>query len=190
MTFNAASPLSAGADGSVATINGVAQNTAASVTLTAGVGTAVLVAHKAESSKVITVTDGTLTSATTGGTTLTVSPTAGADSAYRLTAASGPPTAGGSEQLTITLVDQYQNVSSYSGDKTLTFSGLGNAPAGTVPAVTSKTGGAVNLGTPEAITFASGTSSAGGSLVAYNKEGPVILAATDGTLRSEEHTSE
>ena len=53
-----------------------------------------LVAHKAESSKVITVTDRTLTSAGTGGTTLTVSPTAGADSAYRIAAASTTPAAG------------------------------------------------------------------------------------------------
>ncbi|MGD0020625.1 MAG: hypothetical protein ABSD62_15400, partial [Candidatus Limnocylindrales bacterium] len=182
MTFNTTPTLSAGADSSVATINSVAQDVAANVTLTAGAGSVTLVAHKAESSKVITVTDGTLTSAGTGGTTLTVSPTAGADSAYRITAASGTPTAGASDALTIKLVDQYQNVSSYSGDKTLTFSGLGNAPAGNVPTVTSKAGTAVNLGTSEAITLASGTSSAGGSLVAYKKEGPVTLAATDGTL--------
>src|SRR3989442_1766928 len=93
MTFNTTATLSAGADASVATINGVAQNVAANVALTDGVGTPLLAGHNAESSKVITVTDGTLTSATTGGTTLTVSPTAGADSAYRLTG-SGHPQAG------------------------------------------------------------------------------------------------
>src|SRR5204863_300894 len=90
---------------------------------------------------------------------------------------------GTSDTLTIRLVDQYQNVvTSFSGDKNLTFSGLGNAPEGTVPTVTSKAGSPVNLGTATTITFASGQSSAGGSLVAYKAEGPVTLAATDGTL--------
>src|SRR5207244_3680543 len=83
----------------------------------------------------------------------------------------------------IKLVDQYQNVvTSFNGDKNLTFSGLGNAPDGSVPTVTSKTGSAVNLGTATTITFASGQSSAGGSLVAYKAEGPGTLAAPDGTV--------
>jgi autotransporter-associated beta strand protein len=182
LTFNTTATLSAAADGSVASINGVAQNVQASVSFSAGVGNVILVAHKAESSKAITVTDGSLTSAGTGGTTLTVSPAAGADSAYRIAAASATPTAGASDTLTITLVDQYQNVSSYSGDKTLNFSGLGNAPNSTVPTVMDKTGSAINQGSAVAITFANGTSSVGGSLKAYRKEGPVTLAATDGTL--------
>src|SRR5439155_1184584 len=115
------------------------------------------------------------------GVSLTVS--VAAQSGYRITAASTTPTVGTSDTLTIRLVDQYQNVvTSFSGDKTLTFSGLGNAPAGTIPTVTDKTGSAVNLGTATTITFASGQSSAGGSLVAYKAEGPVTLAATDGTL--------
>src|ERR1019366_5372105 len=76
-------------------------------------------------------------------------------------------------------------VTSFSGDKTLTFSGLGNAPGGNVPTLTSKTGSAVNRGTSELITFTSGVSSAGGSLVAYNAEGPVTLNVTDsGSLSS------
>src|SRR5439155_1539878 len=115
------------------------------------------------------------------GVSLTVAPAA--PSAYRITAASATPTAGASDALTIKLVDQYQNVvTSFNGDKNLTFSGLANAPGGTVPTVTSKTGSPVNFGTATTITFASGQSSAGGSLVAYKAEGPVTLAATDGTL--------
>src|SRR5205814_1812157 len=68
------------------------------------------------------------------------------------------------------------------GDKILTFSGLGNAPAGTVPTVTSKTGSVVNFGTATTISLTNGVNSAGGTLVAYKVEGPVTLAATDGTL--------
>jgi trimeric autotransporter adhesin len=181
LTFNPTPTLSAGADGSAATINGVAQNVAANVTFTSGTGTVTLVAHRAESGKVISVTDGTFTSGGTGGASLTVGPTAGVDSAYRITATTTTPTAGSSDALTINLVDQYQNVSTYSGDKTLTFSGLGTAPNGTVPTVTSKGGSAVNEGTGTTITFSSGQSLAGGTLIAYKAEGPVTLAATDGT---------
>jgi hypothetical protein len=188
MTFN--STLTAGTDGSAATLNGVAQGTAANVTLTAGAGSVTLVAHHTDSSKVISVTDNTssLTSGGTGGTTLTVSPTAGADSAYRITAASTTPAPGTSDQLTITLVDQYQNQSGYSADKTLTFSGIAtNSDDGTAQTITSKTGSAVNIGTAEAITFASGiSSSANGAavLTAYKAQTNVTLNVSDGTLSS------
>ncbi len=90
--------------------------------------------------------------------------------------------------MTITLVDQYGNlVPSFNGDKTLTFTGLATADDGTHPTVTDKNGSAVNLGTSEAITFASGVSSpASGAAVlkAYKAEGPVTLNVSDGTLSS------
>ena len=125
--------------------------------------------------------DKVLTFTTTGGviTSTTTSPafaiTFAAANAYRITdAASGSPVAGAGDQLTITLVDQFGNtVTSFSSDKTLTFSGLSTADNGTHPTVTDKTGSAVNLGTTEAITFASGvSSSAGGAAVlkAYKAE--------------------
>jgi uncharacterized delta-60 repeat protein len=182
MTFNTTPTLSPGADGSAAAINGVAQNVAANVTFTAGVGSVTLVAHLAESSKLITVTDGALTSAETGGTTLTVSPTAGADSAYRITAATTTPVAGASDQLTLTLVDLYQNVSSFSGDKTLTFSDLANAPLGAIPTITDKTGAAVDRGTATTITFTAGVSTAGGLLVAKKAETATLHVMDVGAL--------
>src|SRR5439155_1288906 len=49
---------------------------------------------------------------------------------------------------------------------------------------TDKTGSAMPEGASEAITFASGVSSVGGILVAKKAEGPVTLAATDGSLTS------
>jgi hypothetical protein len=102
--------------------------------------------------------------------------------AYRIVAASGTPAAGANDALTITIVDQYQNVVAYTGDKSITFSGLADATSGAHPTVTDKTGATVALGTATTISFVNGTSSAGGTLVACKAEGPVTLAATDGSL--------
>jgi hypothetical protein len=127
----------------------------------------------------ITATDGALTGV--ASSSLSVSST-GAQAAYRISAASTTLTAGANDALTITAVDTYGNtVTSVSGDKSLTFSGLGTSPGGTVPTVTGKTGSAINEGTATTITFSGGLNSAGGTLVACKAEGPVTLAATDGT---------
>src|SRR5437870_5204298 len=153
---------------------------ATTITFTSGQNSAggTLVAYKAEGPVTLAATDGSSSTTTTGGASVSLTVSAAADSGYRITAASATPTAGASDALTIKLVDQYQNVSSFSGDKGLSFSGLNNARNGTVPTVTSKTGAAVDLGAVTTITFSSGQNSAGGSLVAYKAEGPVTLAAT------------
>jgi len=90
-------------------------------------------------------------------------------------------TAGTTNQLTITAYDAYGNVADgangateYTGDKTITLSGPSAAPDGTVPTVTDKTAGAVNIGTGTTITFASGASTAGGLLTAYKAEGTTV----------------
>jgi len=114
----------------------------------------------------------------------TVTVVAGTANAYRIAAASTTPTAGANDQLTIRLVDSSGNtVTSFNGDKTLTFSGLGTSFGGNVPTVTDKTGSAVNEGTSELITFTSGVSSAGGILVAKKAE-TATLNVSDGTLSS------
>lgn len=135
---------------------------------------------KAEAGYTLTASSAGLTSATSSA--FTISPATA--SAYRITTASTTPTPGVGDALTIKLVDQYSNtVTTFNGDKTLTFSGLGVAKNGTThPTITDKTGAAVNLGDVTTITFASGQSSVGGSLVSYKGEGPVTLDATDGTL--------
>ena len=184
------SGLSTSATGNVPTVTsktGSATNEGTSelITFTNGVSSAggTLVAYKAQSAT-LSVTDGTLTSASTGGTGVSLTVSAAAANAYRITAASTTPIAGAGDQLTLTLVDQYGNtVTSFSGDKTLTFSGLGTSTGGNVPTVTSKTGGAINEGTSELITFTNGVSSAGGSLIACKAE-TATLAVTDGTLGS------
>ncbi len=187
LTFSGASSSPSGTAPRVSNSGGtaIAFGSTTAITFSSGVATVsgsangVMTLYKAETAT-ISVTDGSISSSGDGNLSVTVS--ASADSAYRISAASGTPTAGASDALTITLVDQYQNVSSYSGDKTLTFSGLGTAPSGDVPTVASKTGSVVTEGTGTTITFASGSISAGGSLVAYKKEGPVTLTATDQTL--------
>jgi len=76
-----------------------------------------------------TANDGGLANATSAGFSVT-----GPANAYQLTAASTIPIVGSNDVLTIKLVDQYQNVvTSFSGDKVLTYSGLSTAPAGTHP---------------------------------------------------------
>ena len=127
----------------------------------------------------------TITAASTSPSTITsatqletVNPAA--HSAFRITP-NGSPTAGSAYALTITAVDQFQNtVTSVTGDHNFTFAGLTTADDGTLPTVTSKTGSAVTLGTAELITFASGVSSAGGSLIAYKAES-ATLTGSDST---------
>jgi len=95
-------------------------------------------------------------------------------------------TAGTTNQLTITANDAYGNIADgangatmYTGDKTITFSGPLAAPDGTVPTVTDKDAGVVNIGTGTTITFASGASTAGGGglLTAYKAETPEVEVA-------------
>src|SRR5205814_1657014 len=149
---------------------------------TAGVSTVggTLVAYKAETAT-LTATDGTHSTASTGGTgvSLTVSPAAA--SAYRITAASTTPTAGATDALTITQVDPFQNVETgLTGPVSLTFAGLGTAGSGAVPTVTRNGGSPIIL--PYATLFRStaGVSTVGGTLVAYKAEA-ATLTATDGT---------
>src|SRR5207249_215606 len=107
----------------------------------------------------------------------------GVASAYRITAATTSPVAGASDGLTIRLVDQFGNtVTTFTGDKTLTFGGLGTAPDGQVPTVTDKTASAVTLGTVTTISLTNGVNSAGGTLVGNKAEGPVTLTTSDGSL--------
>ena len=150
------------------------------IAFASGVGSASLLAYNAEGPVTLAASDGTLSTSSAGGAgvVLRVSST-GTQSAYRITG-SATPTVGQAEGLTIAAVDSYGNTeTSVSGDKNLTFSGLDAAPDGTAPTVTDKGGTAQTLGTAEAITFASGVSSAGGSLMAYKAEGPVTLAVQD-----------
>ena len=106
-------------------------------------------------------------------------------SAYTITAASGTPTAGGNDQLTISLVTTAgATVTTFTGNKTITFSGLANAPDGNVPTVANSSGASVNLGTAETIAFTAGVSvtTAGQGILKPYAAQTATLACTDGTL--------
>jgi autotransporter-associated beta strand protein len=177
------SGLSAGPDSSLSTINdknGTPRNLGVPTTITFanGVGStasgaAVLVAHKAEVAT-LNVTDGTHDSISTGGAGLNLTVSLGADSAYRISAATSTPVVGATNMLTIAIVDQYQNPSTFIGTKNITFGGLAAAPDGSLPNVDG-----TPFGTPTPVDFNSAVSVA---LVAYKVENNKLLTATDGTL--------
>ena len=108
----------------------------------------------------------------------------GAERAFRLTASTNTPVAGANNWLSISLTDQFQNlITTFTGYKYLTFSGLGTAPDGiSIPTVTNNNAAATPLGNSTIIHFTNGVSDAGGLLIPYKAEGPVTLNATDETL--------
>ena len=126
-------------------------------------------------------TPGTPTlNATLGGTaiggapkTITVRP--GAPTALRITGDS-TQAAGTTKNLTITALDALGNVAtSYTGAKSLTFSGAANAATGTVPTI-----GGANVGTATSVTFTNGVATPVASIL-YKVE-TAVLATTDGTI--------
>src|SRR5207253_7711426 len=100
---------------------------------------------------------------------------------------SGTQTAGTTQNLTITAKDAAGNVAtSYTGDKTLTFSGAGaSSNPVTNPTVTSKTGTAANFGSPETITFSNSVATVSGSsngVMTLFKVETATIAVTDGAI--------
>jgi hypothetical protein len=171
----------AGPGGTLSGTKTVAVNTGTGVATFSG-----LSIDKAGTSYTLTATGSTVS--TTPGVVVssTFDITVGAANAYRIAAFTTTPSPGASDRLTVTLVDAGGNtITSFTGDKTLTFSGLSTADDGTHPTVTDKTPSAVNVGSSELITFASGVSSAGGSLVAYKAETKTLNVSDSGGLSSD-----
>ncbi len=186
LTFSELSNSGSGAVATVtnASLTAVKQGMATAITFTEGVSSAggVLTAYDAQTAT-LAATDGTLSTSTTAGSTVTLTVSPAASSAYTIAPISSTQTAGASYKLTITLVDQYQNVeTSFSGNKNLTFAGLGASPGGTKPTVTNQSGNSIALGTATTISFTNGASSGGGLLTVYGRQAAVYLSATDGIL--------
>ena len=99
---------------------------------------------------------------------------------------SSPQVAGTSQQLTITALDAFGNISDpYTGTKTLTFSGASNAPNGTQPTVTNAGGSPINFGSPTDIIFSAGVATVGGSMVLYDASTTTVdIAATDAGINA------
>ncbi len=188
LTFSGPGTSVAGNVPTVSDNTGVARTigTATAITFTSGVSSGTgrsLIVYKAEGPVTLAVTDGTY--ATTGaggaGVSLTAS-SSGTQSAFRVTAASLTPVVGAGDQLSITAVDAYGNtITSYSGNNSVTFGGLGAGLDGSLAVVTNRLAAAITLGSSTSLTFTSGTNSAGGVMVAHKAEGPVTLTITDGT---------
>jgi hypothetical protein len=150
------------------------------VATTAGANNGVMVLYKAETAN-ITVAAGVLTN----GAGLSVTVGFASAASLGLAAASVTPTAGASDNLTLTAKDTYGNiVTSYTGSHNLTFGGA-NAIGPFTPTVSSGAGVATNFGTATAITFTNGVSSVAGAnngvMILYKAEAAKVTV-TDGTL--------
>jgi hypothetical protein len=103
-----------------------------------------------------------------------------------LAAASTTPTAGTTDNLTITAKDAYGNTStSYTGSHNLTFGPVADSPSGTHATVTNSSGSAVNFGTATPIAFSEGIATPVGGkngVMTLVKAGSVSLTVTDGSL--------
>jgi hypothetical protein len=155
----------------------------ASVTFTSGAGSASVTLYDAETAT-LTAADHAGPAITGTSGSIAVGP--GSSASLSLSAASTTPAAGATDNLTVTAQDTWLNTATgYAGDKSLTFGGAANAPDGTRPAVTNKSGVAVNFGTATTITFVNGAAvvsgSANGVMTLYKAESPSVTV-TDGTI--------
>ena len=158
------------------------------ITFTNGVATVsgsnngVMKLYKAETVSIV-VSDGAANNGT--GLSVTVSPIA--VSKLLLAAATTTPAAGAADNLTITAQDTYGNtVTSYTGTKSLTFSGPGSV-GGNNPTVTDSSGAAVNFGTATAITFTNGVATVSGSdngVMKLYKAETAHVVVSDGTYNN------
>jgi hypothetical protein len=181
-----------GPEGTVPTVsdsagNDVAFGSATAIEFSAGVATVnagkngAMKLYKSGAAS-ISASDGSLSTATP----LAVTASGAAASRFLLAAESSAPTAGSADNLTITAQDAYGNVAtSYTGSKSLTFSGASASPGGTQPTVANSSGTATNFGTATAITFAAGVaavSSAKNGVMKLYKSGAASISASDGTI--------
>lgn len=103
-----------------------------------------------------------------------------------LSAATTTPVAGASDNLTITAEDASNNVvTSYTGSKSLTFSGAPAGPSGVSPTVTNVSGTAINFGSPTSIAFTNGVATVSGSangVMKLFKAGAATITVSDGSI--------
>jgi hypothetical protein len=110
----------------------------------------------------------------------------GAATKFTIAASTTTPAVNASVNLTITAKDASNNtVTSYSGSKSLVFSGAAASPSGTKPTVANSSGTATNFGSATTITFSSGiaavSSSKNGVLKLY-KTGVTEIEADEGSI--------
>jgi hypothetical protein len=189
LTFSGASASPGGTAPTVVNSSGTTVNFGSATSITFSAGVATVSSSKngvmklyASGEPDINVSDGTISTKTP--LEVTVSPLAA--SKFALTAATTTPAAGAADNLTTTAQDTYGNVAtSYTGSKSLTFSGASASPNGTVPTVSDSSGAAVAFGSATAIDFSAGVatvSSAKNGVMKLYKGGSTSLKVTDGNL--------
>ncbi len=193
LTFSGASSAANGAQPFVTNGSGTAINfgNTTSIIFSNGVATAsgnsngAMVLVKAETATISVTDNGGTNSAGGGDLAVTVS----GNTAVKLAiTGSATQTAGATQNLTITAKDIYSNTAaSYTGSKTLTFSGASAAPNGSLPSVKSNGGAAISFGLPTTFTFSSGVATASGGNnggLRLVQTGSALVSASDGTINS------
>ncbi len=162
--------------------SGTAINFTSGVASVSGANNGVMTLYKAETAKV-TVSSG----AVNNGSGLPVTVSEGPASSMSLTAASTTPTAGATDNLTITALDAYGNtVTTYTGSHSLTFGGAATIGSFT-PTVTNSSGTATSFGTETAINFTSGVASVSGAnngVMTLYKAETAKVTVSDGTINN------
>ncbi len=191
LTFSGASASPGGTKPTVANSSGTAVNfgTATPISFTAGVAAitsatknGVMKLYDAEEANIV-VSDGTISSASAP---LKVTVSAAVASKLVLAAATTTPAAGAADNLTTTAQDAYGNVAtSYSGAKSITYSGALASPGGNIPTVSDSAGTEVAFGTATTINFSQGTATVSGEkngAMKLYKSGATTITASDGTF--------
>lgn len=115
--------------------------------------------------------------------------TVGAATHFKIVAANPSPAVGASNNLTITAKDDNENtVTSYTGSKSLVFSGAASSPGNNAPTVANSSGSAIAFGKATALTFTAGVASVSSSkngLMKIYAAGPASVIASDGTIEAE-----
>ena len=96
--------------------------------------------------------------------------------------------AGANQNITITAENaDGSTFTTYTGDKSITFSGASSSPNGTAPTIKDKTGTLVPFGTPTTITFESGVATVSGGnngVMSLYKTEIATIAAVEGLITS------
>jgi hypothetical protein len=191
LTFSGASASPGGTNPTVSNSSGtaVAFGTATAISFSSGVASVsstkngVMRLYRSGLTT-IDVSDGSISSSPDP----TANVSAAALSKLTLAAASTTPTAGAPDNLTITAGDTYGNaVPTYSGSRSLTFSGASASAGGNTPTVSDNSGIDVPFGSATAIDFSSGVASVSGAangVMKLYKNAAASIKVSDGSLTS------
>jgi hypothetical protein len=166
LTFGPVADSPSGAKATVSNSSGTAVNFGSATAISFSAGVASVSSGKNGAMKLVkagatsvTVAEGSITNGS--GLAVTVSPASA--SAFALEAQDTTPTAGETDNLTITARDAYGNTAtSYTGSHKLTFGPVADSPSGAHATVTNSSGTATNFGSSTSITFTAGVAAASG----------------------------